>query len=805
MGHSNLFALLLIVLFLCSCFASFAEDAYRLPPPRIAEIVNTPPTPRLLPNPRGGSCLLVEYEMLTDIETLAKPILRLAGMRIWPDLSCKQQIAFVHRISVRSSDGKRSHDLQLPRGARTTLPKWSPDGKKIALPLFEKNRIEVWVFDAATGRGHRIAEQVNTILLPFASWTPDSRALLVPLVPMDRGEAPGESPVPNGPNTEESSGKVSKLRTYQDLLKTAFDDASFEHFAATQLARVETDTCKRQLIGGPGLYQRVEYSPSGACLLVRRLKKPFSHIVPAELFAHTIEIWDANGKPLHTLADLPAAEELPIEGVPTGPRRVDWQPLLPDTLTWTEALDGGDPTREVPFREQIKTLAAPFTGQPRDLFRIPQRLERVAWLQKPGLALITDYDRDRKWTKTRLFDTLNPGPAEKAKVIFDLSEDEVYNDPGQVVFTTLPDGQNVGILDGERIYLQGQGGSPEGFRPFLHRLSLKTGATEILFRCASGTFEEFVEFTDDSRRTLITSFESPTESPNYFLRSLRRGKVQERRPLTAFPDPAPELSSIKQELLSYTRDDGIPLSGKLYFPVGYEPGKKYPVVMTAYPMKYLSAATAGQVRVSTTQYIRPEASSFKFFLLHGYAVLEDAEIPIVGDPKTANDTFVAQITAGAKAAVDALTRRGILEPGKIGVCGHSYGANMVAHLLAHTDLFAAGIARSGAYNRTLTPFGFQDERRTFWEVPEIYLNLSPFTHAHKIKEPLLLTHGEADNNAGTFPMQSERLMAALRGTGGKARLVKLPYESHGYRARESVLHVLAEMFDWFDAHVKNKR
>lgn len=130
---------------------------------------------------------------------------------------------------------------------------------------------------------------------------------------------------------------------------------------------------------------------------------------------------------------------------------------------------------------------------------------------------------------------------------------------------------------------------------------------------------------------------------------------------------------------------------------------------------------------------------------------------------------------------------------------------MTANLLAHSDLFRAGIARSGAYNRTLTPFGFQSERRTFWEAPEMYAKVSPFWYADKIKEPILLIHGEADNNQGTFPIQSERMFAAIRGNGGTARLVMLPLEAHGYAAKESTEHTLFEMVQWFDKWVKNAK
>jgi dipeptidyl aminopeptidase/acylaminoacyl peptidase len=189
----------------------------------------------------------------------------------------------------------------------------------------------------------------------------------------------------------------------------------------------------------------------------------------------------------------------------------------------------------------------------------------------------------------------------------------------------------------------------------------------------------------------------------------------------------------------------------------------------------------------------------------GYAVFDDPSMPIIGEgDKEPNDSFVKQLVMSAEAAVNKLVELGIADRRKIAIGGHSYGAFMTANLLAHSDLFAAGIARSGAYNRTLTPFGFQREERTYWEAPEVYYNMSPFMHADKINEPMLMIHGHADNNSGTFPIQSERMFAAMKGHGGKARLVMLPHESHGYRARESILHVLWETDQLLENYVKNR-
>jgi dipeptidyl aminopeptidase/acylaminoacyl peptidase len=513
-----------------------------------------------------------------------------------------------------------------------------------------------------------------------------------------------------------------------------------------------------------------------------------------------LEVWDKNGELIKVLADLPAAEEVPLNGVALGPRSPEWQPLRSSTLVWAEALDGGDPEKEVPFRDQLLALETPFSAAPREVLKIQNRYAGVEWLAAPGNALVSEYDWKKRWRTTTLVNVENPQAG--TRKIFDLSTQDDYADPGNVVMTRTPAGEMVALQDKDWIYLDGAGASPQGDRPFLDKMSLKTLEKKRLFACPEGRYETFIAFPGDSRDRILISSESPVDPPNYYLSDL---KGKKKAALTDFRDPAPQLTGVKKELIKYSRADGVELSATLYLPPGTTPGVRLPVVIWAYPLEYSDARTAGQVRDSPYRFTYLRGPSQLFFITQGYAVLDGAQMPVIGDPKTMNDTYVEQIVSNARAAIDALDKRGVGDPRRVGVGGHSYGAFMTANLLAHCDLFAAGIARSGAYNRTLTPFGFQSERRTLWEAPETYIQMSPFMHADKIKAPLLLIHGEADNNSGTFPIQSERLFAALKGFGGTARLVILPCESHGYSARESILDVLAEMFEWFDTYVKNRK
>lgn len=780
-----------LVAALLTPFAVEAQTAYQLPPQEVVDIIDAPVTPELVMSPTRDRMLLVERESHPPIADLARPFLRLAGLRIVPRAAARQRTVRFKGITIRSVEGGVPKVVALAPGSIVTMPVWSADGGRFAFTREADGGPELLVVEAATGVAQRFGVTPNDVLGRPFTFTADSRHLLVRSIPKDRGAAPPDPVVPEGPNVDEAAGKQSKVATYQDLLRSTRDEALFEHFATSQLVLLDVKTGEARDVGAPGLILSAEPSPDESYLLVTRLRRPFSYSVPYDRFSRTIEIWKG-GEPIRVLADFPVSDEIPRQGVPTGPRSLEWQPMESAALLWTEALDGGDPVRKVPFREQLFTLAAPFVDKPRPSGTLRQRFQEVTFLPQRGRALVTEYDRDRRWTTTSLVDLAK---AKSLKTVFDLSSQDDYANPGEVVMETRANGRRTALADGTSVYLAGEGASERGSYPFLDRLDLGSLKKERLWRSAEGTFEEFVSFAGSrtERRRIVTRFQSPRDPRNYVLVDIR-SKV--RTKLTDTRDPAPRLAGVKQEILRYERADKVPLSGTLYLPPGYQPGTRLPCLVWAYPLEYSGADTAGQVRGSANTFARPAGTSPLFFLLQGWAVLDDATMPVVGDPETVNETYVEQVTASARAAIDKLDALGVVDRSRVMVGGHSYGAFMTANLLAHTDLFAAGIARSGAYNRTLTPFGFQSERRSYWEATELYTKVSPFTHANRIDEPLLLIHGEADNNPGTFPIQSERLFAAIKGNGGTARLVMLPFEAHGYRARESVLHVLHEMLDW---------
>ena len=788
----------LFVLFVLA-IAGFAQTNYKKPPKEVLDILNAPVTPGASISPTRQHMLLLTGLRYPPLADLAQPMLRLAGQRINPASSSPHRFQYSVAMSLkRIADGTETK-IEVPSGAKITSVQWSNDGRMFAFLNTTPTRIEVWVGDAATGKIRNLkGVTANTAYGDALDWMPDSKTLIVRLVPSGRVAVPAEPLVPREPNSQESSGRPGPVRTYEDLLKTPHDEDLFEHYATSQLALIDAMSGKISNVGKPGIFQSVDPSPDGHYFLVGVIHRPFSYLHPAAFFPREVEVWDTKGKMVHKLASLPLADQIPIEGVSTGPRAYGWRPTEPSTLVWALALDDGNPKKKVDFRDRVVMLKAPFAGQPTELTKTQHRLAGIAWGERDGLLFVGDYERDRRWSRTFMLNADKPGEA--PKVVWSRNQQDRYNDPGSPVFRLNPAGRRVLWQNGDFIYLIGAGASSEGDRPFLDRLNLKTLKSERIFRSDANAYESPVALLTDDASQFITRRETPTEAPNYFIRS---GSASTAKALTQFPDATPQLRGIKKQLVTYKRADGVQCSFTLYLPPNYKEGTRLPTVVWAYPLEFNDAGTAGQITGSTQRATQIVGPSHLFFLLEGYAILDNATMPVVGDPETVNNTYVEQIVMSAKAAIDKATEMGVTDPERVGVGGHSYGAFMTANLLAHSDLFRAGIARSGAYNRTLTPFGFQSERRTLWEAPDMYIRVSPFMVAQKINEPVLMIHGEADDNTGTFPIQSERMYQALKGHGATVRLVMLPFEAHGYSGRESIDHVLYEMLTWFDKYVKN--
>jgi dipeptidyl aminopeptidase/acylaminoacyl peptidase len=797
-----------------------SASGYNQPPQNILEVMRAPSPPQPMVSPTHDSILLVSWQEYPSIARVATPFLRLAGVRVEPGNHSRHDTPGGYGITpcalnfdvVHIADSKQLH-VALPPTACPRDPLWSADGKLFAFVNVTPESVELWVGDAKTAQAHRIpGVRLNPMLNDEMQWMPDQKTLLVKLVPKTQGAAPRESSAPIGPSIQETGGQKGQSSTYEtrDTLNNQHDEDLFDYYASAQPALVNAATGGVTPLGKPANYESVDPAPDGKHVLVTIIHKPYSYLTTYDRFPQEIEAWDV-AQPAHvsvqTIASLPLADRVPIHGVPLGPRDFSWRPTDPATLVWAEALDGGDWNNDVPNRDKIMLAKAPFSAAPAEIARTVQRYAGYDWSEKASVALLTEYDHNKHWRKTFV---VNLDDAhQKPRLVWDLSTDELYKDPGTPVRRLLPNGARVILEEGDSIYLRGNGASPDGDRPFLDRLNLASQQSERIFRSDKASFERFLAFESDTK-SLLTWRQSPTDPPNAFKRTLEN-KVDPpegeatfsstRVAVTHIPDPTPAVRAIKKRLVKYKRADGLDLSFTLYTPPDYKEGARVPTILYAYPLDYADPTTAGEV--SGSQETFTQLYQYKLLLLAGYAIIDDASFPIIGDPKKAYDTYLDQLVADAKAAVDEAVKLGVADPNRIGVTGHSHGALMTVNLVAHSDLFRAGVATSGSYNKTLTPFGFQNERRSVWEAPEVYTKVSPFFVADKIKTPLLLMHGAEDANPGTTPLQSTKLYEAIRGNGGTARLVLLPHEPHWYTAMESNEQEIYEMLRWFDKYVKN--
>jgi dipeptidyl aminopeptidase/acylaminoacyl peptidase len=797
-----------LILFLCLPAAAQEELTYQLPPKAIADIVDAPGNPFIIPSPDAGMLLVVERPALISIADLSQPELRLAGLRINPRTNgpSLSRTAFYKKVIFKNLKTLKEHALTgLPVDARVSDPEWSPDSAWLAFTVTRADGIELWVASANDGKAKCLTGPRLNGALGYGSfqWLPDSRGLLCGLVPEGRAPLPEKNIVPKGPVVQRNEGKVAPVRTYQDLLKDKDDEALFAHYATSQLAIVDL-AGDVQAVGEPALIAYADPSPDGRYILVNVIQRPFSYLVPFSEFPQSFEIWDRDGRLVRKIADIPLAEDVPPgnDAVRTGPRDFAWRGDAAATLFWVEAQDGGDPAKEAEVRDKVFCLATPFTGDAEAGPALTYRLRGISW-GTGSLAMLTQF-----WWKTRQLRVERFAPDALAKPlqeVFAYSSEDRYGDPGR--FATRANAQGRQVLLADRsgaLYLLGRGASTEGDRPFVDRFDLASGKKVRLWRSSAPYYESPLLVVDADKGLVLTSREGRKVQPNYFLRDLRGGKPKQ---VTFFPHPFPALRDVEKQIVRYQRPDGVELSGNLYLPVNWKQADgPLPVLMWAYPQEFKSRAAAGQMQDSPFRFIRISAYATVLWITQGYAVLDNPTMPIVGEGKQEpNDTYIEQLVASAQAAVDKLVEMGIGDRARMAIGGHSYGAFMTANLLAHSRLFAAGIARSGAYNRTLTPFGFQAEERLIWQAPDTYIKMSPFMYADKLKDPILLIHGQADDNSGTFPIQTERFYHALKGNGATVRMVLLPNEAHGYDARESIMHMLWETWTWLEKFVRNKK
>ena len=789
-------------------FTQAQENAgYQKPPKSILDLVDVAMAPSVLMDEAKNYLILLSRDSYESIEDLSQEELRLGGLRIDPKTNIGSRVMYFNKIQIKNLKTKNAVIVDvkgLAGNSKLTNFSWSPDQTKIALTSTTSKGVEIWVLDLASATATKVlTDRANANVGDVINWFDDGKSLLVKIV-SDKREAliNTKTAIPTGPTISVNDGKKAQNRTYQDLLKNKSDEHNFEQLAQSELYKVSLDGKMEKWLEA-GIYTDVDFSPDGNYVLVETVEKPFSYLVPYDRFPSKTTIYTKEGKQVETVLEVPLIEDLPqgFMAVRTGKRNFSWRSDKPSTLVYVTALDGGNPETEVPFRDEVFEMDFPFKGNDKSILKTINRTSFIQWSDN-SLAIAHDYWWNTRNTKTYLF---NPSDASvEPKILFDRSYQDKYSDPGNFVTKRNSMGKSVLSISNNNAYLLGDGFTEKGQFPFLDQINLNDLKKKRLYQSKFTDKVEDLRSFDVSNNQLLVRIESPTEYPNYYFRDLKGNKLTQ---VTSFKNPFVSIQNVHKEVINYKRDDGLALSGTLYLPIGYDRKKKekMPMIIWAYPAEYKDKSNAGQNTQNPNAFTYPYYGSMVYWVTRGYVVLDDASFPIVGEgDEEPNDTYVKQLVANAKAAIDYVDSLGYIDRNKIACGGHSYGAFMVANLLTHSDLFAAGIARSGAYNRTLTPFGFQSEERNYWEAPEVYNTMSPFQQANKMKHPLLLIHGEDDNNSGTYPMQSERYFNALKGLGATVRLVILPKESHGYKAKESILHLLWEQDEWLEKYVKNR-
>lgn len=790
-------------------FATHAQENlnYQKPPKEILDLADYERAPSVSMDSKKEYMLLSYTNTYKSLEDLNQDEMKLGGLRINPTTNISSTVTYINNLKIsKVKNGTPKQVSGLPKDAKITNISWSPDEKKIAFTNTTDKGVELWYIDVATASAKKLtSDNLNANLGNPTNWYRDSNQLLVKVLPENRPKLiDNEKGLPDGPIVSETSGgKSSQNRTYQDLLKNKIDEANFETLVTSELYTVDLNGNKK-MFKSAAIYTDESFSPDGNYILLSTINKPFSYVVPYSRFPQTETVYDSNGSLVKEVNNVPL-DEIRAKGfmsTRTGKRGVYWRADQPSTLYYTEALDGGDANKEVEFRDEVFLWKAPFNESPKSLLKTKLRFSGITWGTNE-IAMYVEYWYDTRTLKRYLINpSVNGG---NPKIIEERNYQDRYSDPGSFQMKKNDFGRYVLNIENNKMYLLGDGFTKEGQFPFIDEFDLNTLKTKRLYRSDLKTKKEDLLSLEDAKKgEVLVRIESKNEYPNYYFRNLKSKKLTQ---ITDFKNPFESLKNVYKEVITYKRNDGVTLSGTLYLPAGYDrtkKDKKLPLLIWAYPQEFKDKNSAGQTTQNPNEFTFPYYGSFVYWVTRGYAVLDDAAFPIIGEGTTEpNDTFIPQLVANAEAAINAVDNLGYIDRTKVGVGGHSYGAFMTANLLTHSKLFACGIARSGAYNRTLTPFGFQSEQRNYWDVPNIYNGMSPFMNAEKMKTPILLVHGEADNNPGTFTLQTERYYQALKGLGAPARMVILPKESHGYRAKENIFHLLWEQDQFLEKHLKN--
>ncbi|MCL2913438.1 prolyl oligopeptidase family serine peptidase [Shewanella corallii] len=779
---------------------SWSSDGYQLPPDNLQQVVEQTSGPVTMLSPDKRWMAVMGPTPAPSISELARNEVRLGGLRIDPERLTPSRVSRQYEslvmIPLFQSDKVIQLDIQLPEGITYISGRFSPDNRFFSFAGLNEQGAYLYLYELESQKLTKLKNaRLNATISSRYQWLADSSAILFRQATKSNTDARHDVKAGPVPLIKSTGQQKTPRRTYQDLLKTPADADYFQALTLSQPALV-TPGGKLTKIGKPGVYGTVSLSPDNRFLLLTRLAAPFSYRVKYYDFAKEVVVIKLADQSEKVVALQSSGEIRPSgpDSVTPGKRSFSWHPAKAASLVWLQSADNGDSKQKARLRDELYQQDAPFAEQPTKIVATPWRITAVDWINETS-ALITQ--RSRKQQKLRL-SLLQDNALTQWH---ERGLRDSYKHPGTLHKALNSFGKRTLAFDSGKLLHYGLGASDAGYQPFLKRTQINNGDSQLLWETRSDKYQRVKYVLNEQPLELIISSETKSAAPSIHHLNVDTG---ESRLLYQSPDRLSAFKDVQKQLVNFTRNDGLELSGTLYLPAGYQTSQgPLPVIMWAYPREFKDKSVASQVAYSPNQYLKISPRSPIALVSQGYAVFDRVAMPVIGEGKSKpNDTFREQLVANASAAIDKLVAMGVADRNRIAIGGHSYGAFMVANLLAHSDLFAAGIARSGAYNRTLTPFGFQNEERNFWQATSLYKEMSPFTHADKIDEPILLIHGEMDSNSGTYPMQSDRLFNAIAGLGGTAKLVILPWESHSYKAKESLNHLLWEQLNWLDTYLK---
>ena len=807
------------------------QSSYIMPPAPITDYINRDKNLASLDriSPGGNYFLIPSTTELSTAELMSQKIYRLAMLKVTPatNRELDHSTYGIYALKIFSLKDKTSRQVKLPPDSFFSDMVWSPDGKKIAFLAHLPNGTQVWIADAETGTAEALSDApvMATIAARPQSgrssatpsrmlqWTSDG-SLVTLLVPSNRGAEPVLNPVPAGPIVRHSLDKPTPTRTLPFLLRTPHDADLFRYYTTAQPAILARGRAP-QIIGAPAMYLSISVSPDGKYLLTDRIIEPFSYLVGYDAFPHQYEVMDIAGNILATVSKAPAELALRRDGDAGGadlPRDLAWRPDGKGlSFIMTEPRDKkAEGAQEASERqERIMLLELPFAmDRAKVLVSSARRISEVSYSRDGRYVFATLAERPRAGGK-RLQDIaaydLTSEPPQAFVLAKGIDPEDVVNLPGTLMTRTTGNGIGYAAVsaDGQAGFLESPGHKADFKpRPFIDRVIIRTGEKRRVFEGSADMYERPLAALDGDLTHLIVSRESSRKAPDSYLWT-NEGFGEN---LTNNKDPYPDLTACKRIDFEFQRSDGVTVHGRISLPLNYKEGTRVPAVFWDYPREYGTSEEYARGAITSRNNNAYTPLSFlrwsDLWLTQGYALVY-TDIPILGKATAYNDNYLTHLLDSVYGAIRKLDQMGLIDMDRLGHGGHSYGAFATANLLAHSPFFKAGIAGDGAYNRTLTPMTFQQERRYFWEATTTYLEMSPFFYADQINAPLLMYHGGDDDNSGTYLIQSERMMQALTGLGKKAVLYIYPFEAHSPRCKETYLDIWARWIDWFDKYVKN--